>query len=179
MDRKGGSLFRMRKLFSALVLILGLASAPLAAHASPVTYNLTLTNAFGNLSGGTGSFTIDNAPGLFDSFYQNGTPGHTLTDLAFNIGGNSFTLADSIGTASVDFFLGNVASINYLGWLNGNLTISLTSGLMFYTYTDFFGQETSTGYITASRATPEPSTLLLFGTGALGFAAFGFRKIAA
>lgn len=170
----------MRKLFSALVLILGLAVAPLSAHASPVTYNLTLTNVFGNLSGGTGSFTIDDSPsGFLDSFYQNGTPGHTLMDLTFHIGGNSFTLADSAGTASVDFVLRNVASINYAGVLNGNLTISLASGLLIYTYNDFFGQETSTGVITASRATPEPSTLLLFGTGAFGFAAFGFRKIAA
>lgn len=170
----------MRKLFSAMVLILGLALAPLAAQASPVTYNLTLTNLAGNLAGGTGSFTIDDSPsGIVDSFYQNGTPGHALTDLAFNIGGSSFTLADSISTASVNFFLGNVASINYAGILNGNLTISLVSGSLLYTYNDFFGHETSTGYITASRATPEPSTLLLFGTGALGLAAFGFRKIAA
>ncbi|QNI36785.1 PEP-CTERM sorting domain-containing protein [Edaphobacter albus] len=170
----------MRNFFSALVLIFGLAVAPVAAHASPVTYNLALTNVIGNLSGGTGSFTIDDSPsGFFDTFYQNGTPGNVLADLTFSIGGNTFTLADSIGTASVNFLLGNVASINYAGFLNGNLTISLASGFMGYTYTDFFGQETSTGIITASQATPEPSTLLLFGTGALGFAAFGLRKIAA
>lgn len=170
----------MRKLFSALVLILGLVAAPLAAHASPVTYNLTLTNAIGNLPGGTGSFMIDDSPsGFFDTFYQNGTPGNALTDLTFNIGGNAFTLADSIGTASVTFLLGNVFSINYAGFPKGNLTISLISGSVIYTYNDLLGQETSTGIITASQATPEPSTLLLFGTGTLGLAALGFRKIAA
>lgn len=170
----------MRKLFSALVLILGLAAAPVAAHASPVTYNLTLTNVIGNLSGGIGSFTIDDSPsGIFDTFFQNGAPGSDLTALSFTIGGNTFDLTDSVGTASVNFFLGNVASINYLGFLNGNLSISLASGLLGYTYTDVFGHQLSTGYITATQATPEPSTLLLFGTGAIAFAAFGARKLIA
>jgi hypothetical protein len=170
----------MRKLLSVLALVIGLAAAPLAAHASPVTYNLTLTNVIGNVSGGTGSFTIDDSPNpIFDTFTQHGAPGSALTDLTFSIGGNTFTLADSVGNASVNFFLGNVTSINYLGFLNGNLSISLASGLLGYTYTDLFGHELSVGVITVSRATPEPSTLLLFGTGALGLVAFSLRKIVA
>jgi hypothetical protein len=173
----------MRNFLSALVLVVGLAVAPLTAHAAPVSYDLTLTNVIGNVPGGTGSFTIDAPPsGFVDAFYQNGAPGSALTNLSFNIGGDTFTLANSIGNASVDFFLGNLFSVNYVGSLNNSITISLTSGLLGYSYFDAFDREISTGVISASRSTavtPEPSTLLLFSTGALGFAAFGARKFVA
>ena len=173
----------MRKFLSALVLILGLAAAPLAAHASSVTYDLTLTNVIGNVSGGTGSFTIDGSPnGFFKEFSQYGASGSALTNLSFSIGGDTFGLANSIGNASVDFLLGSLVSVNYVGSLNNSITISLTSGLLGYTYIDAVGHEISSGFISASRSTavaPEPSTLLLFSTGAIGFAAFGARKFVA
>lgn len=173
----------MRKFLSVFVLVLGFVAAPLAAHASPVTYDLTLTNLFGNISGGTGSFTIDSPPqGFADAFYQNGAPGSALTDLTFNIGGDVFTLADSVGTASVDFILGHVTSINYVGSLSNSIQISLGSAGLTYAYLDTFGHELSSGIISVSpgtAVTPEPSTLLLLSTGALGLAAFGARKFVA
>jgi hypothetical protein len=174
----------MRKIFSALVLALGLTAAPMAAHASPVTYDLTLVNVFGNVAGGTGSFTVDDNPNFpADAFFQNGSAGSDLTDLTLTIGGHTFTLADSESPASVFFFLGNVSSINYDGALgNGFFKITLDSAGLGYVYTNILGGQGSAGLILASpstAATPEPSSLLLFGTGALGIVAFGARKFVA
>jgi hypothetical protein len=174
----------MRKLLSVLLLTLGFVAAPAAAHASPMTYNLTLVNVVGNVfAGGTGSFTIDDTPNFpADAFFQNGSAGHDLTDLTMSIGGNTFTLADSNSPASVVFLLGQLASINYDGSLgNGFIKITLNSGALGYAYTNLLGQQLSAGRILASpaAATPEPSTLLLFSTGAIGFAAFGARKFVA
>lgn len=173
----------MRKFLSALALVIGLIAAPLAAHAAPVTYDLTLVNLFGNVNGGSGSFTIDAPPsGAFDAFYQNGPAGNALTDLTLNIDGNIFTLADSQSPASIDFLLGYVSGINYDGALGkGFVKITLNSAGLGYTYTDLRGLDFSSGLIlaTPAAATPEPSSLLLLGTGALGLAAFGMRKLVA
>lgn len=173
----------MRRVLSVLFLILGLVAAPAAAHASPVTYALNLVNVVGNISGGTGYFTIDDTPDFpVDAFFQNGAPGHALTDMFINIGGSTFTLADSDTPASIGFLLGQVASINYDGSLGrGFFQITFNSGSLGYVYTNVLGQQFSTGLIFATpvAATPEPSSLLLLGTGALSFASFGIRKFVA
>ncbi len=128
----------MRRILSALVIVLGLAVAPLAAHAAPVTYDLTLTNLIGNVSGGVGTLTIDSAPtGLTHNYFEVGSAGHDITNLSFTIGGDTFTLADSNGDAEANFLLGSLINLSYLGSLgNNSVTIALATGGLGYTYVD-------------------------------------------
>jgi hypothetical protein len=174
----------MRHYFSALVLLLGLAAAPVAAHASPVTYDVVLNNVFGNTGNGSGSFTINNPPTSIANSYTTANGG--LTDITFNIGHDTFDLGNLLsGYGEVDFLLGNLTNIFYVGGdSNKTVDFELKSGLLFYSFTDVYNKEFSSGYITAtvdpsaSAPAPEPTTLLLFGTGMLGLAALASRKLA-
>jgi hypothetical protein len=172
----------MRKYLSALILTLGLATAPVAAHATPVTYDLVLTNVLGNIGGGTGSFTVASAPTSFVNSYTTLNGG--LTSMSFLIGGDSFNLGNAISNfGEVDFFLGNLVSVAYAGGTsNKSVNFSLNSGGLFYVFADLDNHEFSQGYITSAvstAATPEPTAILLFGTGALGLLGFASRKLIA
>ncbi|WP_035349656.1 PEP-CTERM sorting domain-containing protein [Edaphobacter aggregans] len=177
----------MRKILSALVLILGLAVVP-AAHASPITYNLTLTSfgglIGGNVAGGTGSITLDDTPGSgFDFFSQPGVSGNRITSLSFNIGGDIFTLADTTSLTWATFFNGALAGLHYDGSLtSGKVDNDFDTISLFYAYNDDLTNKNSVGTISANVASataPEPSALLLFGSGALGLVGFASRKFAA
>ena len=177
----------MRKILSALVLILGLTVVP-AAHASSITYNLTLTSfgggIGGNVAGGTGSITLDDTPGSgLDFFSQPGFSGHRITDLTFNIGGDVFTLADAVSLTTASFFNGFLTGIHYDGVLSsGKVNINFDSVSLLYAFSDDVKDLNSFGLISANVATahaPEPSALLLFGSGALGLVGVVRRKLAA
>lgn len=175
----------MRKILSVLVLILGLAVAP-AAYASPITYNLTLTNLVGNIAGGTGSITLDDTPGSgLDIFSQPGLSGNRITDLSFSIGGDVFTLADAVSLTTASFFNGALTGIHYDGVLSsGKVDINFDSVSLFYTFNDDLSGVSSYGIIGGNVATnaahaPEPSTLMLFGSGVLGLAGIARRRLSA
>ena len=171
----------MRKILSALVLILGLAVVP-AAHATPITYNLTLTNVIGNVAGGTGSLTLDDTPGSgLDIFTQPGFSGNRITDLSFNIGGDVFTLSNAVSLTTATFLNGLLTGLHYDGVLSsGKVDINFDSASFFYTYGNDLTGKNSFGTISANVAhAPEPSTLMLLGSGALGLAGFARRKFAA
>jgi PEP-CTERM motif len=184
----------MRKFLSFLILPLSLAVAPAAAHADSLTYNLilTATTPGSNVSGGTGSFTITGAPspsGNSDFSTSNGG----LTALSFSIGGDTFNLTNGIGHYGDVFFQnGNLISVIYNGGaFDKTVDFSLVAGALTYTFADFdnLGSngefEFSQGIISATvdppaaPAVPEPSALLLFGTGALGLAGVVSRKLTA
>ena len=179
----------MRKVLFALVLVLGLAVASSAAHASPITYNLTLTSfggfIGGNVAGGTGSITLDDTPGSgFDLFSQPGASGNRIIDLSFNIGGDIFTLADATSLTTATFFNGTLTGLQYNSSLSSSKTnIDFNTVSLFYAFNDDLSDQNSFGYISAdvarTAATPEPSALLLFGSGALGLVGFASRKFAA
>ena len=176
----------MRQYFSALVLLVGLAAAPVAAHASPVTYTVVLNNVIGNTGNGSGSFTIDNPPTAPVSDYNSAAG--SLTDMSFTIGGDVFNLGNALNNyGEVDFLLGNLANVFYVGGDDTkSVNFELNSGLLFYTFNDFDNGEHSKGYISAAvdpsgpanSPVPEPATLLLFGTGMLGLGALASRKLA-
>jgi hypothetical protein len=183
----------MRKLLSALILILGLAVAPVAAHADSFQYNFTLTSTSSksNVPGGSGYFIIDTAAptsGNFDPDTLNGD----LSLLTFSIGGDTFDTSSTYG--QVAFQNGNVISVVYNGsTVDKSDDFSLNAGAMTYIFQDIDNQiddlpEYSKGVITIDGppvdlstpgVVPEPSTLLLFGTGVLGIAGIVSRKLTA
>jgi len=185
----------MRKVLSALVLTLGLAVAPAIAHADSLTYNLilTATTPGSNVSGGTGSFTITGAPASSGNSDFNTLLGN-LTAMSFTIGGDTFNLSNATLNFGDAFFQnGNLQSVIYNGGtVNKSVDFSLVAGSLFYTFTDVdtlihglpeFSQGTikvaSITDPTSASPVPEPSALLLFGTGVLGLAGIVSRKLTA
>jgi hypothetical protein len=185
----------MRKLLSVLVLSLGLAVAPAAAHADSVTYNLILTsnNPISNVAGGSGSFTITSAPVTSGNEFFSTALGN-LTSMTFSIGGDTFDLSNAAANYADAFFQnGNLLSVDYIGsTVSKSVNFSLVAGSLTYTFVDYDTlikglPEFSQGVIKvgsiqdppSSSPVPEPSALLLFGTGALGLAGVVSRKLLA
>ncbi len=185
----------MRKILSALVLTLGLAFAPAAAHANSFTYDLilTATTPGSNVAGGTGAFTISSAPASSGNSDFTTILGN-LTAMSFSIGGDTFDLTNAASGYGEAFFQnGHLLSVVYNGGtINKSVDFSLVAGSLFYTFGDYdtlingvpeFSQGTITvGSIQDPPSTspvPEPSALLLFGTGALGLAGIVSRKLLA
>src|SRR5579871_2026259 len=113
----------MRKLLSGLVLVLGLAVAPAAAHADSFTYSLLLTptNPASNVPAGSGSFTINAAPAASGNSIF--TVGNGLTDMSFSIGGDTFCLVSSASCVGAAFGAGSEAFFQ-----NGTLTSVIYNG---------------------------------------------------
>jgi hypothetical protein len=148
---------------------------PATLHASPVTYNLTLTPGAGSPYGGTGTITLNSAvpsTGQVDYTQANGG----LLDVTFNIDGQDFSLAGADGTTLVRFYDGQINDITFaetIGTTPDRFTLDSTSGYAFY-YNN--GQAASYGTFSVAGSgsspspVPEPSSLLLFATGLLGAA---------
>ena len=171
----------MRKYLVALVVIIGLA-APFAAHADTYTYNLDLVN-FSGITAGTGSFTITSLPTGILSTYS--TDFSTLTAMSFSIGGDNFNITHALNHYGAVGFTGT--QLLGIAIADGNLVPldSFISGSNVYFYGDLTKLEASSGNYrvvsvvdnpSASAVTPEPSALVLFGTGALGLAALVSRR---
>ncbi len=190
----------MRNSLLGLALALCVA-APVAAHADTITYTFDLTQqsgtgVFGSDNGlviGSGSFTVTSTtanPGNTDykaiDQNNNNNPSNYVSALDFLIDGFDFKLLDAssnpndpthgVNSTQIQFNNGALSQILYTGTqVVGGVTIGINgNGGLNYAFRD--GNTTSNGSITDIKATPEPSALILFGTGALGLAGFARRK---
>lgn len=155
---------------------------PATLHATPVTYDLTLTPSAGSLYGGTGTITLNSAvpsTGQVDYTQANGG----LLGVTFNIDGQDFSLAGADGTTLVRFLDGELNDITFaetIGTTPERFTLDSTAGYAFY-YDN--GQAASYGTFSVGNPSspspvPEPSSLLLLATGLLGGAALLYRRMA-
>lgn len=171
----------MRKFLLGLVL---LAAAPLAAHASTISYTLVLTS--NNVQTGSGTLVVDsNATNTTWVTNDGGVTGG-IDALSFTIGGNTFSLSPTAGPDNATYAeagFGSGGVLTSLIFSAGPSTLNFNSGAFTYTYVD--GNKTTLGTVTASlntapslTAVPEPSSLVLLGSGFLGFAGLARRKFA-
>jgi hypothetical protein len=161
--------------------------SPSPVPANSVTYDLTLTPIPGSLYGGTGSLTVESAPsGTGISAYT--VSDQNLHDLVFNIGGQTFKLANASGNVLVRFLNGALNDITFAattGTTLNRFTLHSTNGYVFY-YHD--GQSASYGTFSASPVTsassvasaspgPEPGSLALLATGLISGAGILCRRL--
>jgi hypothetical protein len=159
--------------------------APAAMHASPVTYNLTLTPIGGTLYGGTGSLSIEPPAPSGTSAYFKGT----IDSLNFLVDGQTFTLAGSSPSIAIFFHNGSFTEMEFFERLGTSPNL-FTLDIIGDSYTFGYNNETaySNGTVTASLAdggtkgdpspVPEPAPLALLATGLLGGASTLYRRLA-
>src|SRR5215467_630009 len=138
-----------RSALGLLAVALPLLAVP-AAHASAITYQITLTSSSG-VDSGTGTLTLASQPA------STGTTTYTianqqLQDLAFTIGDQSFYLSGD-PDASVTFVNGQLARINFVQSVShppSRYTLEMSNGFIFYG--NNFGHPLSYGSLSAAPA---------------------------
>ena len=162
----------LRTMLLAGVLAL---TAPVAGHAAPVLYDLTMRFVEGPLEGqtATGRFAVDGLTGQGEEVATPGSSPQRLLSFDFSIDGNDYSLTGDDGYPSfpqVGFNFGELTSINYFADLPIPVSMDLNS-LSFNTrsITDF-----SLGTVEASLV-PVPAALPLLAT-ALGGLAWWRRR---
>jgi PEP-CTERM motif len=175
-------LFRLfRTSFAVITLAL---MAPVAVHATPITYDLTLieTDGHGTTYSGTGQVTLDVTGGIKNGVGYITATG--LTAMQFTVDGQTFNITDPTnqGNATIGFNDASTGSIWDVTFseTNANKYRLIANGGIYQFYTpinipvtpgngvtgDFTGS-IAPPHSSVSAATPEPGTLALLGTGLL------------
>lgn len=170
-------------------LVLGaalLVLAPGKLHATSVTYDLTLTDPTNSTYSGTGVVTLSVVPSQVSVDYS-----ADVTALSFTVDGQTFnktdagahltafelqtlgppptirdiTFADTVGTGLSALTLDSSGGYTFYIWINGVNTPEYGT----------FGAVT----VADTAATPEPSSLMLLGTGLLGLCLLVRRQLTA
>ena len=181
----------LRSIVAALGCVIGFVSALEPAHATPITYNVSVASINGGPFAGqtlTGTFTFDSSiiPASGTGIVQNPAAGLGLLDLSINFGTLTFdeTNADASflifsGGLLTDFFVGG--DENGIDFIAGNTNdFFISESLFAYETTTsggiFFFTNTGISFGLAQVAVPEPGTLALFGAGLLGLLALNRRR---
>ena len=154
---------------------------------------------------GTGSFTLVSTtatPGLeYKAIDQNNkTPTNYISAIDFKIDGLDFNLADAgsnfanpdptKGTNSTDIKFNNVGTLTDILYTSNQAAVGLNinfngNGGLNYTFSDGQDNNGSNGKVyatmvspTAAASTPEPTSLFLFGTGAVALAGLSRKRFA-
>jgi hypothetical protein len=183
---KSPSVSRKSVSFTSTILAIGVALlvlTPGKLHATPITYDLTLTDSSNTTYSGTGVVTFSITPSATYTDY------HTdVTALSFTVDGQTFNLTDAGATLTYFGFsqltptavIWDITFSDSVGSSPNRLALDSSGVYAFYYNNDLSVANGTFGAATvASSATPEPSSLLLLGTGLFGLGLLVRRQLAA